>query len=120
MRPIMWEVFTTDFSTTYDTLLSTLLHPNSGIVPHIRELYLSDRNDGDDEDDVRTRLLIAALPKDRLRVFQDYQTRTLTLQLLLQSQCKIEMLQTATCINGRHSPNDRHADMAMSFARRQH
>jgi hypothetical protein len=48
------------------------------------------------------------------------QTRTLTLQLLLQSQRKIEMLQTATCINGRHSPNDRHADMAMSFARRQH
>jgi hypothetical protein len=74
MRPIMWEVFTIDFSTTYDNLLSTLLHLDSGIVPHIRELYLSDRNDGDDEDDVdvRTRLLIAALPKDRLRVFQDY------------------------------------------------
>ena len=53
--------------------------------------------------------------QDQLRGFRNLRTRTLTLHLLLQSQRKIKILQTETCIQGRCSTNDRHGDLAKHY-----
>jgi hypothetical protein len=67
-------------------------HPQSDIMPHIRQLDICiQTNDPDTVD--RLRLVIGALPRDKLQTFSaDDHIDTLTFQLLLQSQRKLKSI----------------------------
>ncbi|KAI4638152.1 hypothetical protein J4E93_010462 [Alternaria ventricosa] len=90
IRPIMWEKIETDFRDASAPSLATLLHPQSGITGHIRELDICESAKTTDGD-YRAILVITAIPRDRLRRFESTcKVSALTFQVLLQSQRRIE------------------------------
>ena len=96
MRPLLWEKLEIMLGTASPSSLATLVHPRSGITGHIRELDVLDTDKSAEIED-RLRLVIGAIPPDRLRDFEcSFEITTLTLQLLLQSQRKIETLEVCT------------------------
>lgn len=89
MAPMMWEELETDLGAASARSMATLLHPRSGILGHVRDLEINGTKEGED----RLKLVIAAIPQDRVRsVWTEFDMGTLTLQLLLLSQRKIEYL----------------------------
>jgi hypothetical protein len=89
MAPMMWEELETDLGAASARSMATLLHPRSGILSHVRDLEINGTKEGED----RLKLVIAAIPQDRVRsVWTEFDMGTLTLQLLLLSQRKIEYL----------------------------
>jgi hypothetical protein len=98
VRPIMWSELETDLVPSPTRTMSALLHPQSGITPYIRELDVLDPADVEEGQD-RLRLLLAALPRDKLSRFRsDPKLLTTTFQLLLQSQRKLEDIDTWTTL----------------------
>jgi hypothetical protein len=104
MKPIMWERLEADLNDRRDSSakrsIMTLLAPNSGILPHVRELCIA--GEMDTEQAHHLGLLIMALPRDKLRSFEAYDRlqRTTFLQLL-QSQTKLESIMVSsafTCL----------------------
>jgi hypothetical protein len=86
MATMMWRSLGPDLDASSDKSLATLLHPQNRILPHIRDLYCI----GADE---QIRLLLLALPRDNLTEFQaDSSVSPLTIQMLLQSQRKLQHL----------------------------
>jgi hypothetical protein len=61
MYPLMWETFSNDMCSTSTKTLETLLHPDSGILRHVKELDLEFAVDATTENNLR--LLITALPR---------------------------------------------------------
>ena len=93
---MMWERIEARFHDLTPRLLATLMHPNSKIASHVRELEVSDSSSSSKLED-NLRLVLAAIPRDRIRTFECCcQLSTLTLQHLLQSQRKIEVLEVLT------------------------
>jgi len=97
----MWEVLEIKLSTASPSSLATLVHPRSGITKHIREIKVLDSGvpyfDASSEIEDRLKSLILAIPQDRLRALTCYvHLSTPTVQLLLQSQQKIETLEVST------------------------
>jgi hypothetical protein len=94
VAPRLWETFKSDLRPTSKKTFGTLLHPQSGILPHIRALYTP--HDLDQiHGEYNLRLLISAIPRDALRNFtSDLQISQTTLQPLLQSHRKLEALLT--------------------------
>ncbi|KAI4651116.1 uncharacterized protein J4E79_009313 [Alternaria viburni] len=111
MAPILWEKL--EFSlgdhqgSSPGRSLTTLLDPNSGILPHVRNLCFADFTDEDAEN--RLESLILALPRDKLRVFQAYgdMQHELFLQLL-RSQTKLESFYATTPFTCLGSTSDYH------------
>jgi hypothetical protein len=101
IAPLMWETFSTDLQALPSSKqFSALIHPESGILPHVRTLNVLHEKDGelktDDETNNRLRLLIAAIPRERLRGFKCPHLVPLhTMQLLLQCHRSLESLWTA-------------------------
>jgi hypothetical protein len=99
MKPLMWERLEADLNDRRDSYakrsIMTLLAPNSGILPHVRELCIAGEMDTEQADHLG--LLIMALPRDKLRSFEadDRLQRTMFLQLL-QSQTKLESIIVST------------------------
>ena len=86
---MMWEELETDLGAASARSMATLLHPRSGILSHVRDLEINGTKEGED----RLKLVIAAIPQDRVRsVWTEFDMGTLTLQLLLLSHRKIEDL----------------------------
>jgi hypothetical protein len=52
MAPMMWYTLSPDLDATSNRALATLLHPQNGIIPHIRDLFVSGAED-------RIRLLLS-------------------------------------------------------------
>ncbi|CAN9268568.1 unnamed protein product [Alternaria alternata] len=89
MAPMMWEVFEADLGAASARSMATLLHPRSGILIHVRDLAIDGTKKGED----RLKLVVAAIPRDRVRSFWTrIDMEPLTLHLLLLSQRKIEDL----------------------------
>jgi hypothetical protein len=68
MAPMMWKTFSTDLRPTATKALATLLHPDSGILPHVRQLDVLDAvkyRNGDDT----LKIVLTALPRNSLRSF---------------------------------------------------
>ncbi|CAI9631112.1 unnamed protein product [Alternaria burnsii] len=96
MAPVMWKKLETNLTSPGSGSLKTLLEPNSNILPHVRELKICGLTFVHDMED-RLRLLIAALPRDKLRAIHcTYYITDLTFQQLLLSQRKLESIQVAT------------------------
>lgn len=99
MAPILWEVLTLTANMSEDPEEhACLLRPQSGILPHIRyinivRLYGSLCCEADHVLDSNLRLLLCALPRNRLRGFECViPIKPWTVQLLLHSQQQIETL----------------------------
>ncbi|RYN45992.1 hypothetical protein AA0114_g8636 [Alternaria tenuissima] len=96
MAPVMWEKLETNLRESGSRSLGTLLKADSNILPHVRELKICSVTFGHDMED-RLKLLIAALPRDKLRTIHcTYYIKDLTFQQLLLSQRKLESIQVAT------------------------
>ena len=96
MAPKMWEKLETNLRESGGRSLRTLLKADSNILPHVRELKICSVTFGHDMED-RLKLLIAALPRDKLRTIHcTYYIKDLTFQQLLLSQRKLESIQVAT------------------------
>jgi hypothetical protein len=92
MAPIMWREHKTDLAPSDTRSIVVLIHPQSGIMPHIRQLDICIQTNNPDAVD-RLRLAIGALPRDKLHTFSaDDHIDTLTFQLLLQSQRKFKSI----------------------------
>jgi hypothetical protein len=112
MRAIMWNELETDLVPSSTRTMSALLHPQSGITPYIRELYVLHAADVEDGEDP-LRLLLAALPRDKLRCFQSNPTLlTTTFQLLLQSKRRLEDIDTWTTLTAPGRSEKTHFDSA--------
>jgi hypothetical protein len=86
MATMMWRSIGPNLDTCLDKSLATLLHPQTGILPHIRDLYCY-------SDDDQIRLLLLALPRDSLTEFQaSHKVSPLKVQMLLQLQRKLQRL----------------------------
>jgi hypothetical protein len=92
VAPIMWRELKTDLVPSDTRFIVVLIHPQSDIMPHIRQLDICiQTNDPDTVD--RLSLVIGALPRDKLQTFSaDDHIDTLTFQLLLQSQRKLKSI----------------------------
>ncbi|KAH8623171.1 hypothetical protein IG631_22328 [Alternaria alternata] len=89
MAPMMWEDFETDLDTVSPQSMVTLLHPRSGILSHVRDLTIHGTKKGEDW----LKLVIAAIPRDRVRGFYTFiNLDTLTWYLLLLSQRNIQWM----------------------------
>ncbi|KAI4908040.1 uncharacterized protein J4E92_010986 [Alternaria infectoria] len=100
MAPILWEKLELSLGdhqgSSPGRSLTTLLDPNSGILPHVRNLCFEDFTDEDSNN--RLESLILALPRDKLRIFQAYggdMQHEVFLQLL-RSQTKLEKIYAVT------------------------
>ncbi|CAN9381737.1 unnamed protein product [Alternaria alternata] len=105
MAPMMWEKLKMNLSTASPRSIATLLHPCSDILSHVRDLNIYGTKEGEDY----LRLVIAAIPRDRVRTFwTHFSPETLTLHLLLLSQRKIEDLAIFRCFitSGHPRPSD--------------
>lgn len=93
---MQWERLNIKLSTASSSALEALVHPGSGIARNVRELeFVEPINSAEVED--RLRMLIAAIPPDRLRDLTCYRPfSTLALQTVLQSQRKLEALEVFT------------------------
>lgn len=92
MTPHMFRYFTTDMCPTSDKEMAALIHPDSRILRHIRNLTVEEESEFSEED---LDLLLAALPRDQLRSFTHEgrkQLSTHTLQLLLQCHRTLNFL----------------------------
>jgi hypothetical protein len=107
MAPTMWQTLRTTLGESNGRSLVTLLNPDSGILPHIRELQICGTKMKDLED--RLRLLITALPRDRLRGIDcKYTMENSTFQQLLQSQRKLDSICVDTEITTLGQASDSH------------
>ncbi|CAN9370570.1 unnamed protein product [Alternaria sp. RS040] len=89
MAPMMWEELETDLSTASAHSMETLLHPRSRILIHVRDLAIHGTKEGED----RLKLVVAAIPRDRVRsIWAEFYMGTLTLHLILFFHRKIEDL----------------------------
>jgi len=96
MYLMMWEFFEADLRTSPEKSLGTLLHPESGILRHARDINICD--DVDPIMEQRVQLLLSALPPGRLREFESSSPlSSFTLKLLLQSQRKIQAIYSFIC-----------------------
>ncbi|KAI4645487.1 uncharacterized protein J4E78_009399 [Alternaria triticimaculans] len=111
MAPILWEKLEFNLGdhqgSSPGRSLTTLLDPNSGILPHVRNLCFADFTDEDAEN--RLESLILALPRDKLRIFQAYgdMQHEVFLQLL-RSQTKLEKFYAVTPFTCLGSTSDYH------------
>ena len=111
MAPVLWEKLEFSLGDHQDSSpgrsLTTLLDPNSGILPHVRNLCFADFTDEDAEN--RLESLILALPRDKLRIFQAYgdMQHEVFLQLL-RSQTKLESFYATTPFTCLGSTSDYH------------
>lgn len=90
---MLWERFKADFRDVTPRLLATLLHPSQpGILSHVREIsFIKSPHSTTEEEHLRS--VISAIPQDRIRRFaSEHKVSTLTLQVLLRSQHKIDCL----------------------------
>jgi hypothetical protein len=103
----MWEILETDLSVSDHRSMVTLLNPDSGILPHVRELDIVGTETPNQEDCLK--LLITALPRDKLRKFDVENTvNHLIFQQLLQSQSKLECIYVNTAITSLGQASDLH------------
>jgi hypothetical protein len=90
---MMWHSIGPNLYDSSGKPLATLLHSQNGILPHIRDLYVGNTAIDTGAED-RIRLLLSALPRDRLTVFTAAKRISpLTVQMLLQSQRELQQLQ---------------------------
>jgi hypothetical protein len=95
MAPMLWNSFATDLVPSGTRLMSVLLDPKNGILPHIRFLQLRGQSTASmDTVEADLRLLIDALPKNSLTGFASPNTAITdhTLLLILQSHSSIQTL----------------------------
>ena len=108
MAPKMWEKLETNLRESGGRSLRTLLKADSNILPHVRELKICNVTFGHDMED-RLKLLIAALPRDKLRTIHcTYYIKDLTFQQLLLSQRKLESIQVDTTFTNLDQTSDSH------------
>ncbi|KAF2818558.1 hypothetical protein CC86DRAFT_375759 [Ophiobolus disseminans] len=82
----MWAVTTSSLEPTMAKDFDALLSPQSGLLSHLTHLYVEDMEKSEDADE-RLRLLIAAIPKNKLREFDcNTDLPISTLRILLQRQ----------------------------------
>lgn len=102
---MLWETLDTDLRDASSQSLATLLRPESGITRHIRSLNVH-RSARGWEGQKRLRLLLKAIPRDRLWEFSSYDSMDRsTVQLLLRTQHKIRNLSTFSL---RNKPGPQH------------
>ena len=111
MAPKMWEKLETNLRESGGRSLRTLLKADSNILPHVRELKICSLTSMDDMEDMedRLRLLVAALPRDKLRmVYCTYYITDSTFRQLLLSQRKLESIQVDTTFTNLDQTSDSH------------
>jgi hypothetical protein len=111
MIPLMWETLQLDMGPSYTKRFSTLLDPKSRILPHVRHLIVSSSLSNDDAFDViaddRAKLLLSALPKDRLTKFHSMEDCSLSLlQVLLLTQRQLERCDAPILYDATNGPHD--------------
>jgi len=100
MAPILWEKLEFTLGNYQGSSpgrsLTTSLDPNSGILPHVRDLCIANFTDEDPNN--RLESLILAIPRDKLRIFQAYggDMQHEVFLLLLRSQTKLERIYATT------------------------
>lgn len=111
MAPKMWEKLETNLRESGGRSLRTLLKADSNILPPVRELKICSLTSMDDTEDMedRLRLLVAALPRDKLRmIYCTYYITDSTFQQLLLSQRKLESIQVDTTFTNLDQTSDSH------------
>jgi hypothetical protein len=86
MAKEMWEGTTTSLQPSSTKDFDALLHPQSGLLNHVRYFNIEDMEDGEESDE-RLRTFLTAVPEDRLREFDSTTDLSVsTLRTLLQRQ----------------------------------
>jgi hypothetical protein len=107
----MWETLRLDLGPSCTKQISTLLDPELRILPHVRHLIVSSSLPNDEACDViaddRAKLLLSALPKDRLTKFHSTEDCSLSLlQILLLTQRHLERCDAPILYDAVNGPHD--------------